>query len=209
MIPFVTPSITHTPNSFLQCTSILMVTASRLVFAVARDGALPFSPWISRVSPSGRPQNAVLVMYICCALLTCTILPSAVAFSSLLAGGAALSVGSYALISFLRFFVTPNGFRATKFWLGSPRKLFYLASGLANLWLFAVCIPLSLGVSTFSTESHAGQCRAICIPRHSENVQFCESFSRYVTSLTYLPVGECYIWWSYDFSRFEFLDYIA
>lgn len=69
-------------------TSIAIVAASRLIFAVARDGVLPFSGWIGQVTPDGRPKNAVTVMAIfgCCIL--CTILPSNVAFTSLVSAGA-------------------------------------------------------------------------------------------------------------------------
>ncbi|TFY77862.1 hypothetical protein EWM64_g6149 [Hericium alpestre] len=42
-------------------TSIAIVAASRLIFAVARDGVLPFSWWIGRVDEQGQPKNAVTV----------------------------------------------------------------------------------------------------------------------------------------------------
>lgn len=67
--------------------SIATVAASRLVFAVARDGVLPFSSWVGRVTDDGRPKNAVTVMYCFGAVLLCTILPSNVAFTSLVSAG--------------------------------------------------------------------------------------------------------------------------
>ena len=45
-------------------TAIAVLAASRLVFAVARDGMLPFSCWVSKVSVSGQPQNTVIVTMI-------------------------------------------------------------------------------------------------------------------------------------------------
>jgi translation initiation factor 5B len=69
-------------------TSIAVVAASRLVFAVARDGVLPGSSWISQVTDDGRPKNAVTVMGVFGAVLLCTILPSNVAFTSLISAGA-------------------------------------------------------------------------------------------------------------------------
>lgn len=67
--------------------SIATVAASRLVFAVARDGVLPFSSWVGTVTDDGRPKNAVTVMYCFGAILLCTILPSNVAFTSLVSAG--------------------------------------------------------------------------------------------------------------------------
>jgi amino acid transporter len=69
-------------------TSIAIVAASRLIFAVARDGVLPGSSWIGRVTEDGRPKNAVTVMGVFGAVLLCTILPSNVAFTSLISAGA-------------------------------------------------------------------------------------------------------------------------
>lgn len=69
-------------------TSIAIVAASRLIFAIARDGALPFSGWIGQVTPDGRPAHAVTVMGVFGAVILCTILPSPVAFTSLVSAGA-------------------------------------------------------------------------------------------------------------------------
>lgn len=63
--------------------TIAGVASSRLIWAVARDGVLPFSGWISQVSTKKEPRNAVIVMHTVAALLLCTILPSPVAFTSL------------------------------------------------------------------------------------------------------------------------------
>ncbi|KDQ12509.1 hypothetical protein BOTBODRAFT_417470 [Botryobasidium botryosum FD-172 SS1] len=132
----------------LVCTSILIITASRLIFAIARDGALPFSEWVGRVSSSGRPQNAVLVMYFCCALLICTILPSTAAFTSLLSGGIAPLVASYGLIALLRLTMTPTDFKMSRFPLGRASTLFYFGSAAFNAWLFAVNVaPYSFPVA--------------------------------------------------------------
>ncbi|KAF5390428.1 hypothetical protein D9757_005219 [Collybiopsis confluens] len=54
-------------------TSVAIVAASRLVFAVARDGVLPMSGWIGQVTDKGQPKNAVTVLYIFSAIILCTI----------------------------------------------------------------------------------------------------------------------------------------
>ena len=73
------------------------VASSRLIWAVARDGVLPFSGWISKVSEKKEPKNAVIVMHAVAALLLCTILASPVAFASLVsaAGVPTITVSSF------------------------------------------------------------------------------------------------------------------
>lgn len=124
----------------LQNTSIAIVAASRLIFAVARDGVLPLSGWISQVSANGQPLNAVTVMFVFAALLLCTILPSQVAFTSLVSAGGVPTIAAYAVIGFLRLTMTPNNFSSTKFRLGPFRLPFYAATAAFNTLIFAVDI---------------------------------------------------------------------
>ncbi|KAG9038567.1 hypothetical protein FRB95_000788 [Tulasnella sp. JGI-2019a] len=121
-------------------TSVAVVAASRLIFAVARDGVLPLSWWIGRVSADGQPKNAVTVMYIFGALILCTILPSQVAFTSLVSAGGVPTIAAYGLIGALRFTMTPNSFRSSKFRLGPFRLPFYVATAIFNAIVFAVMI---------------------------------------------------------------------
>ncbi|KAG8891962.1 hypothetical protein FRB99_003215 [Tulasnella sp. 403] len=121
-------------------TSIAIVAASRLIFAVARDGVLPLSWWIGRVSADGQPRNAVTVMYVFGAALLCTILPSQVAFTSLVSAGGVPTIAAYGLIGLLRLTMTPNGFRSSKFHLGRFRLPFYAATAFFNAIVFAVDI---------------------------------------------------------------------
>ncbi|KAJ9095072.1 hypothetical protein QFC20_006760 [Naganishia adeliensis] len=111
--------------------SIATVAASRLVFAVARDGVLPFSSWVGTVTDDGRPKNAVTVMYCFGAVLLCTILPSNVAFTSLVSAGGIPTIAAYSLIAFCRLVFTPNSFKNTRFGLGVFARPFY---AIAFLW---------------------------------------------------------------------------
>lgn len=79
-------------------TTVAGVASSRLIWAVARDGVLPWSSWISEVSGNREPRHAVMVMHGVAALLLCTILPSSVAFSSLVSAAAVPTITAYALI---------------------------------------------------------------------------------------------------------------
>lgn len=127
------------PNALLiQAAAIIILAASRIIFAIARDGALPFSSWVGKVTPSGRPQNAVTFVVGFSAILLCAIIPSAVAFTSLMSAGAVPLIAAYGLVSLLRLIVTPNKFRNTKFPLGRARKLLYATSTIFNLLLFVV-----------------------------------------------------------------------
>ena len=128
---------------FLQNTSITILAASRLVFAVARDGVLPLSSWIGQVDSDGQPKNAVTVIYIFGAIVQCTILPSQVAFTSLVSASAVPTVAAYALIPLLRLTMTPNHFQSSHFHLGRCAKPFYVCAALINGIIFAVCVTLA------------------------------------------------------------------
>ncbi|SJL01358.1 uncharacterized protein ARMOST_04678 [Armillaria ostoyae] len=121
-------------------TSIAIVAASRLVFAVARDGVLPMSGWIGKVDYQGQPKNAVTVMFVFGAAILCTILPSQVAFTSLVSAGGVPTIAAYGLIALLRFTMTPKGFRTSHFLLGKFAMPFYAAAALFNGLIFAVMI---------------------------------------------------------------------
>ena len=119
-------------------TTVAAVASSRLIWAVARDGVLPFSSWISRVSPHKAPTNAVSVVLIVSALLLCTILPSAVAFTSLVSAAAVPTITAYALICFGRCFLTPHDFRHARWSLGKWSRPMTLIAMVWNLYLAAV-----------------------------------------------------------------------
>ena len=121
-----------------QNTSIAVVASSRLVFAVARDGVFPLSGWIGRVTSDGQPRNAVTVMFVFAAALLCTIIPSAVAFTSLISAGAVPTIAAYGLIALLRFTQTPHSFKSSHFYLGRWARPMYVSTVLFNGLVFAV-----------------------------------------------------------------------
>ncbi|KAJ7342885.1 gamma-aminobutyric acid transporter [Mycena albidolilacea] len=128
-------------------TSVTIVVASRLVYAVARDGVLPLSSWISKVTADGQPQTAVTVIFVFAAALLCTILPSQVAFTSLVSAGAVPTIAAYGLIALLRLTFTPNDFQSSHFRLGRLAKPFYACAVLFNALDFQVMIsPFSFPV---------------------------------------------------------------
>lgn len=121
-------------------TSIAVVAASRLIFAVARDGVLPFSGWIGTVTHDGQPRNAVRVMYLFGAVLLCTILPSNVAFTSLVSAGGVPTIAAYGLIALLRLTMTRGDFKGSKYYLGKWGPPLYVITVLFQGLVFAVDI---------------------------------------------------------------------
>ena len=97
------------------------------------------SSWIGQVDSARQPRNAVTVMYIFGAALLCTILPSQVAFTSLISAGGIPTIAAYGLIALLRLTMTPDKFKGTRFGLGRWAKPFYLCAALWNALVFAVC----------------------------------------------------------------------
>ncbi|RKK13097.1 hypothetical protein BFJ65_g12345 [Fusarium oxysporum f. sp. cepae] len=118
-------------------TAIAVLAASRLVFAVARDGVLPWSSWVSKVE-AGQPRNAVLVVWGVSAIITCTILPSAVAFTSLVSAAGVPSAAAYGLICLARLTLTPKTFPKPAWSLGNLSKPFQFIAVFWNGWVVAI-----------------------------------------------------------------------
>ncbi|KAL4794937.1 amino acid permease-domain-containing protein [Aspergillus venezuelensis] len=118
-------------------TAVAIVAASRLVFAVARDGVLPFSSWVSKVH-NGQPRNAVIVVWVVASIITCTLLPSDVAFTSLVSAAGVPSAAAYGLICLARLFCTPKRFPKPAWSLGRLSKPFQVIGVFWNGWVVAV-----------------------------------------------------------------------
>ncbi|KAK3706499.1 hypothetical protein LTR37_012709 [Vermiconidia calcicola] len=119
-------------------TTIAGVASSRLIWAVARDGVLPFSGWISQVSKKKEPKNAIIVMHGFAALLLCTILASPVAFTSLVSAAGVPTITAYALVAFGRTFITPHKFKHAAFSLGRWSRPLTAIALVWNVYLAAV-----------------------------------------------------------------------
>ncbi|KAL1888285.1 hypothetical protein Sste5346_009677 [Sporothrix stenoceras] len=141
-------------------TAIAVLAASRLVFAVARDGVLPYSSWVARVD-GDQPRNAVFVVWAVSAIVTCTILPSAVAFTSLVSMAGVPSAAAYGLIALGRLLLTPKTFPKPAWSLGRLSKPFQIITVLYNTWVVAVLFsPYEFPV-TASTLNYAPVMMAI------------------------------------------------
>jgi translation initiation factor 5B len=81
-------------------------------------------------------------MYIFGAALLCTILPSQVAFTSLVSAGGVPTIAAYGLIALLRLTMTPGRFKSSYYYLGKYAIPFYICAVLFNALIFAVSKPV-------------------------------------------------------------------
>jgi len=173
----------------LQDASICIVSSSHLLFAVARDGMLPRLKWMAQVSSSRQPINTINASYFLVAAILCTMLPSQVAFFSILSSCTLLLIASYGLISLLRLTMTPNKFKSFYFYLSRFRKLFYLSSVLWNTFLVAVSDCSNWRMSD-GLYVYSGLNFAIIFPCHCRNLQFCKFSDELIqTDVSVLPTG--------------------
>ncbi len=77
-------------------------------------------------------------MFVFAAVLLCSIIPSQVAFTSLISAGGVPTIAAYALIAALRLTCTPHAFKSSHFYLGRWARPMYLATVLFNGLVFAV-----------------------------------------------------------------------
>lgn len=98
---------------------------------------LPFSGWVSQVH-AGQPRNAVIVVWGVAAFITCTILPSNVAFTSLVSAAGVPSAAAYGLICLGRLLCTPKRFPTPQWSLGKWSKPFQFIGVFWNGWVVAV-----------------------------------------------------------------------
>ena len=143
-------SLIHKADTYLQSASASIVAASRLVYAIARDGPIPLHSWVSRVSKSHMPYNAVTAVFTFCAVLLCTALPSPVAFTSLISACNLMILSPYGLIALLRLTITPDKFNRSRFslerYVGKFRYLIYAITVIFDVLLFAVS-PQTFAIS--------------------------------------------------------------
>lgn len=119
-----------------------ILAASRLIYAIARDGILPFSGWIERIDPkTNQPANSVTFIGIVAGILLCSILPSSLAFQSLVSVSGVPTIAAWGLISFGLFvFCRGDSALQPKFSLGRASKPFQLISFLWNTFLAAILL---------------------------------------------------------------------
>ncbi|KAJ7619380.1 gamma-aminobutyric acid transporter [Roridomyces roridus] len=122
----------------IMSTACAVTASSRLIFAIARDGILPGSKWISTPNAVGQPKNAITVILGLSTVLLIISLGSQVGFVSLMSAGAVTSLSAYALIAICRLIMTPHEFKHTKWSLGKWGPPAYVFAFVYNVFLLAV-----------------------------------------------------------------------
>lgn len=137
----------------INCVMAVYITAGRTLWALSRDGAVPFAGFISHVNISlGLPLNATLS---CCAMVTalgCIYLGSTTAFNAFTASFVLMSMSSYtaAILPLLirrRTGINFGPFRCGKV-LGFAVN--FIACGFMLAWFVIFCFPYSLPTSAQS-----------------------------------------------------------
>ncbi|CAN8105079.1 unnamed protein product [Discula destructiva] len=126
----------------------LMATSSRQLYAFARDNALPFSPWLAKVSSNEIPLNAILVTFTITSLLSLINLGSAVALNS---------ITSLSLCALLSAYITCIGCILWRRLTGAPllpSKFSLGKYGLAINLIAEVCLVIFLILSFFPMDKH-------------------------------------------------------
>lgn len=129
----------------------IMASASRQMFAFARDEGLPYSSWLARVHPRlDVPVNSVVISTVISVLLSLINIGSTAAFNSLVSLGSGTLMISYIVCigCFIHRKTTKEAMPGTKFTLGRlslPVSIFaicYLALVFTIAFFPAVPLPL-------------------------------------------------------------------
>lgn len=133
------------------CTPGAFITAGRMLWTMARDDAVPFSPYFAQIDPTFRnPFRATFAIGVGCTLLGCIFIGSEAAFNAFVGCFAIITTLSYAaaLLPHLitrRKYIKPGPFYMTG-WVG------YVVTGIGCayiivfdvIYMFPYALPLDL-----------------------------------------------------------------
>ena len=130
-----------------------ILTASRMLWTLARDDAVPFSGTVARVSPRFRnPFNAALIVGISCTILGCIYIGSESAFNAFVGVFTILTTMSY-LAAILPHILTKRRYvKPGPFWMPSPWGYIITGGASAYIIVFNIiyCFPYALPVDAAS-----------------------------------------------------------
>ncbi|KKY37784.1 putative gaba-specific permease [Diaporthe ampelina] len=119
----------------------IVATASRQLFAFARDEGLPFSAWFARVSRNELPMNAIVVTFVTSALLSLINIGSATALNSI------TSLSTNALLS---SYICSIGCMIWRRWTGAPLLPSHFSLGRWGLALNIASIAFLISAFVFA-----------------------------------------------------------
>ncbi|KAM7509079.1 hypothetical protein LguiA_019532 [Lonicera macranthoides] len=115
----------------------ITTSAARVVYALSRDGGIPFSSIWRKIHPKHKvPSNAVWLCAAICVLLGLPILKVNVVFTAITSICTIGWVGGYAVPIFARLAMEEKNFKAGPFYLGKARRPVCL---IAFIWICYTC----------------------------------------------------------------------
>ena len=125
------------------CTGVCILSAQRITFAIARDGILPFSKVLSRVTKSHHlPVNACILIAVLSIAIDAAVIGSYVAFSALTAAATVGTNLSYLIPIVARQTLGRNTFQPAKWNLGRwSIPIAMVASGYIMFLFVVLMLP--------------------------------------------------------------------
>lgn len=122
------------------CCAVCFMSAQRITYAISRDGVLPGSKWISRLSRAKMPVNAAIVVLVFSVAIEAAIIGSLVAFSAITAAATIATNMSYLIPIATKQFLGRKTFEHAHWHLGRLSGPLALISCLYIMFLFVVLI---------------------------------------------------------------------
>jgi len=119
-------------------TAVCFMSAQRVTYAIARDGILPGSKWIRKLSAHHMPVNAACVVLLCAVAIEAAIIGSTVAFYALTATATISTNLSYLVPIVARHTVGRKYFTPAKWNLGKLSPILGTITALYILFQFVV-----------------------------------------------------------------------
>ncbi|OJJ45576.1 hypothetical protein ASPZODRAFT_133415 [Penicilliopsis zonata CBS 506.65] len=123
------------------------ITAGRTLWTISRDGATPFSGWLSQISPTfHNPFNATLACGIINTVLACIYVGSSTAFSAFIDSFVQLSSLSYFAAILPHLLTRRSTFAPGVFWMKGA--IGYIVNALSCIYIIAFvvifCFPYAI-----------------------------------------------------------------
>lgn len=135
----------------LLCAAVCFMSAQRITYAISRDGVLPGSKYLSKLSKQRMPVNAAILVIILTLAICCAVIGSTVAFSAITAAATIATNMSYLIPIAAKRFLGQKTFKRAKWNLGRFSAPLDIISILYIMFLFVVLIlPQEFPVTSVS-----------------------------------------------------------
>ncbi|RFU33818.1 hypothetical protein B7463_g2493, partial [Scytalidium lignicola] len=139
----------------------LQTGGKRVVFAISRDGVLPFSKYFRKLNRNGIPTNAALLVGFLSIAISTAVIGSTVAFTAITATGTIAANFSYIIPIISRYTIGRKRFTPAAWNLGHASQMMGLVAVLYILFLFTVLLLPQEYPVTAQTLNYAPICIGI------------------------------------------------